>query len=299
MPPEVRNQIFEYALGSSDLHISRHPNQPSMTKTRLSCKVCVSLCYCAVRITRGNLNNAHHSHHHVCYTDIFGYSPDLSLLRSCSQIYMEASLLPLTHNNFMFGETELLPLFTSKLAPMQAAAITSLTLDNIAVFDLFDDSHWKPFSGLRYLAAAVRGHDGCVDDNSLWLSDCRKLNREILLNRRQWWREEPTYAPLGRLNLETFQFRILCASGRRRARCRTIREWQHWGKMIEREVSGRWTKQGARRRQEQTRLLQAADWPTGPLFGTWSLRETAWDVVHWLVLRLPIGKDFLLRNLWP
>jgi hypothetical protein len=301
MPAEIRRIIYEYALGRNDLHIFRHPNQPSMTKTRLSCKVCVSPCDCAEQLTAygANLTGAHHSHHHVCYSNVFGYGLDLSLLRSCSQIYMEASLLLFAHNNLVFAETELLPLFTRKLALMQAAAIKSLNLDNITVFDLFDDSYWSPFPGLRYLAVAVRGHDRCVDNNSFWSSNCRELNHIVLTNFHQQWQEEPAYAPLGRLNLETFQFHVTCVSGYHRRGCRTLGEWQQWAKTIEREVSTRWTKQEARRRQAQTRLLQAADWPTGPIFGTWSLRETAWDVVHWLVLRLPFWKDFLLRKLWP
>jgi hypothetical protein len=211
---------------------------------------------------------------------------------------MEASLLPFT-NNISFAETELLPLFINKLAPMQAAAITSLTLDNITVFDLFDNSYWKPFPSLRKLSVTVRGHDGCVEENAVWLSGCRRLNRVYLRNFRQRWREEPAYAPpLGKLNLETLRFRVVCASGYPRMRCRALGEWQQWVKMIEREVSGRWSKQKARRRQEQMRVLQAAKWPTLPPWRT-QWRETAWMVVRWIFLRLPIPiwKESLLRKL--
>jgi hypothetical protein len=281
----------------------QHPKQPSMHQTRLSCKVCITPCPCHVHLTAHlasiNLTDTHRRHHHTCYTNVFGCRLDLSLLLACSQIYMEASLLPFSHNNFMFAETELLPLFTNKLAPMQAAAITSLTLDNITAFDLFDGSHWKPFPSLRNLAATVRGHEGCVDDNHFSLLGCRKLNRFLLLNARRWWCEEPAHAPLEKLNLEMFRFRVMCASGHRQTRCRTLGEWRQWAKMIEREVSERWTKQEARRRQEQTRLLQATKWPTLPLWCTRSLRETTWEVVRWIVLRLPIPicKEGLLRKL--
>jgi hypothetical protein len=250
-----------------------------MHQTRLSCKVCITPCPCHVHLTAHlasiNLIDTHRRHDHTCYTNVFGYRLDLSLLLACSQIYMEASLLPFSHNNFMFADTELLPLFTNKLAPMQAAAITSLTLDNITAFDLFDGLYWKPFPSLRNLAATVRGHEGCVDDNHFLLSGCRKLNRFFLLNARRWWREEPAHAPLEKLNLEMFRFRVVCASGHRQTRCRTLGEWQQWAKMIEREVSEKWTKQEARQRQEQTRLLQAPKWPTLLLWWTRSLRETA------------------------
>jgi hypothetical protein len=286
---EVRNQIYEHALGNNKLHIFRHPNQPRMTQTRLSCKVCITPCPCTVRITAhlATRTDAHRRHHHICYANPFGYRLDLRFLQTCSQIYMEAFLLPFTLNNLVFAETELLSLFTDKLAPIQAAAITSLTLDNITAFDLFDESYWEAFPSLRNLSATVRGHDGCVEENAVWLSGCRKLNRVYLLKCRQWWREEPAHAPLGKLNLEGFRFRVVCASGHRQTNCRTLREWQLWAKMIEREVSGRWTKQEARRRQEQMRVLQAAKWPTLPPWRT-QWRETAWMVVRWIVLQFPI-----------
>jgi hypothetical protein len=289
LPAEVRNQIYEHALGNNTLHIFRHPNQPRMTQTRLSCKVCITPCPCTVRITAhlATWTDAHRRHHHICYANPFGYRLDLRFLQTCSQIYVEASLLPFTLNNLVFAETELLPLFTDKLAPLQAAAITPLNLDNITAFP-----------SLRNLSATVRGHDGCIDDNYFWLSGCRKLNRVYLLNCRQRWREEPAHAPLGKLNLETFRFRVVCASGYPRMRCRALREWQQWAKMIEREVSGRWTKQEARRRQEQMRVLQAAQWPTLPPWRT-QWKETAWVVVRWIVLRLPIPiwKESLLRKI--
>jgi hypothetical protein len=171
MPPEVRTRILEYALSGNALHIFRNPNQTSMRTTRPSCKVCVSPCWCSVRITAflASHDDRHRLHRHVCYTNVFGYRLVLSLLQSCSQIYMEASLLPFTQNHFIFGETELLPLFTSKLAPAQAAAITSLSLDNITVFNLFDDSYWTPFpDSANYLsqseattAAPTRTRSGC------------------------------------------------------------------------------------------------------------------------------------------
>jgi hypothetical protein len=301
MPPEVRNKIYEYTLGGNALHIFRNPNQPSMSTTRLGCKACVSPCRCSVRITAFLVshNDRHRLHHHVCYTNVFGYRLDLSLLHSCSQIYMEASLLPFTQNHFIFGETKLFPLFTSKLALAQAVAITSLSLDNITVFDLFDDCYWTPFPSLRGLSVTVRGHNGCTDDNTFWLSGCRKLNRIWLQNTLQWWREDPAYAPLGQLNLETFRFRLVCSSGYRQLRCQTLREWNQWAKMVEREVSTRWTKREAQKRREEMRLLQAAEWPTEPWLSRWSLREMAWDAVEWFILRLPIWTRLLSRKIWP
>jgi hypothetical protein len=78
-------------------------------------------------------------HHYVCRTLRFNFQLNLSLLRTCSQVYMEAALIQLIHN-LNLADASFLPRFTANLVSLQTAAITSLAL-NIFMFDLFDEAY--------------------------------------------------------------------------------------------------------------------------------------------------------------
>ena len=167
LPAELRNEIYEYALGHNTLHISRYI---AHTRSR-GCVILFKSCICTMHKWWSN-DNDHPFHHDMCRLDPFVVRLHLSLLRPCSQIYMEAALIPFMHNAFSFAHGPLLPQFISGLVPAQAAAMTALSLSNIFVADLSDRRCWPGFLDLRHLAISINGHKSCTDGHGD-LKDCR------------------------------------------------------------------------------------------------------------------------------
>lgn len=194
-------------------------------------------CICTVH-EWSNRGSEHPFHHDICHLEPFVRRLRLGLLRVCSQIYMEAALIPFIHNTFSFAHAPLLPQFISSLVPAEATAITSLSLSNIFVGDLLDRDYWYGFPELRHLAVTVCGHDGCMDGDGD-LKDYRRFNALYVSSVRKLSQDFPSHEPLEHFNLESFSLRIVCASGLKMRRCSTLEEWRQWAETIEQRVSAR------------------------------------------------------------
>lgn len=297
LPAEVRNAIYNHALGGNTLHISRNAWDERPPEFR--CRMCLPACICAVSNNSSWSDFEYPLCYEMCPHRPVGPRPNLSLLLACSQVYTEAALMPFIHNTFNFADATILPTFVSSLVASQAAAITTLKLHHVAAFHVFDDDYWTTLTGLRNLTLTIRGHDGCGEgDGDTIPQDCRQFNNYFIRSAREWWPQEPSYAPLSQLSLKTFQFRILCASGIAWRRCRALRQWQQWAKTIELEVSARWSKKEARQRQLEKRLLLQAALSEAARLHKSSLREKIWKIKRWCVLRLSIWKMSLGKRLW-
>lgn len=173
----------------------------------------------------------HPFHHEICRLEPLVLRLHLSLLRCCSQIYMEAALIPFIHNTFSFAEGAVLPQFISSLVPAQATAITSLALNNIFAADLFDWEYWYGLPELRHLTVTVRGHEECISGNGFF-GDHRRLNDSYLASARKVWQDAPTHEPLEHFNLDSFKLRVVCSSSLLLKDCPTHRDWQLWADTI-------------------------------------------------------------------
>jgi hypothetical protein len=210
-------------------------------------------CICTVH-EWSNRGSEHPFHHDICHLEPFVRRLRLGLLRVCSQIYMEAALIPFIHNTFCFAHGPLLPQFISSLVPAQATAITSLSLSNIFVGDLLDRDYWYGFPELRHLAVTVCGHDGCMDGDGD-LKDYRRFNALYVSSVRKLSQDFPSHEPLEHFNLESFSLRTVCASGLKMRRCPTREEWQQWAEAVGQRVSARPFKRRPERRTIPGRQL--------------------------------------------
>lgn len=297
LPAEIRNTIYRYALGGNTLHISR--NAWDERPPGFCCRLCLPACICAVSNNSSCSDFEYPLFYEMCSHRPLGPRPNLSLLLACSQVYIEAVLIPFIHNTFNFADATFLPNFVSNLVLSQSAAITTLKLHHIAAFHVFDDDCWATLTGLRNLTVTIRGHDGCGEgEDDTIPQDCRKFNNYFIRSAREWWPQEPSYAPFSHLDLETFQFRILCASGLAWRRCPKLREWQQWARTIEQEVSARWSKKEARQRQLEKRLLLQAALSEAAMAHRSSLGEKIRKIKRWCVLRFSIWKKSLGKRLW-
>jgi hypothetical protein len=241
--------VYEYALGCNALHIAR-----SITyKADGSSKACFSSCICIVKQWHGS------GYGQFLQPDICRFEPDnlrlhLSLLRCCSQVYMEAALIPFTHNTFSFADAVLLPQFLSTLVPAQATAITSLALNNIFAGDLLEQEYWYGLPELHRLSVTIRGHAGCFDDGE-HQRDYRRFNDLYISDARMAWEDDPSHEPLEHFNLKSFKLRIVCACGVVLEDCPTQRDWQQWAESIEIRVSARRYRRRHERRQGSGRQL--------------------------------------------
>lgn len=174
-------------------------------------------------------------HHTLTHLKLFAPHLHLALLRSCSQIYMEAALIPFIKNTFTFANADLLSRFTSSLIPAQGAAITSLIISNISAADLLDPSYWEGFPCLRHLAVGIRGHKDCLHGDAD-LRDGGRSNSLYMSNARITWQNDPSCKPLDHLDLVSFSFNILCSCCLSISHCPTLRYWQQWSKTIEQRV---------------------------------------------------------------
>jgi hypothetical protein len=190
----------------------------------------------------------------ICRFEPCNFCLHLSLLRCCSQVYMEAALIPFTHNTFSFADAVLLPQFISILVPAQATAITSLALNNIFAGDLLEEEYWYALPELRHLSVTIRGHAGCFDDGE-HQRDYRRFNDLYISDARMAWEDNPSHEPLEHFNLKSFKLRIVCACGVVLKDCPTQRDWQQWAESIENRVSSRRFKKRLERRQDSGRRI--------------------------------------------
>ena len=293
LPAEVRNQIYEYALGHNTLHISRH-----IAHTRNGgCVIFFKSCICTVHKWWSN-DLEHPFHHDVCRLDPFVRRLHLSLLRSCSQIYMEAALFPFIHNTFSFAHGPLMPQFISSLVPAQATAITSLSLSNIFAADLLDRDYWVGFPDLCHLAVVINGHEGCTDEHGD-LRDYRRFNGLCMWSSRKVWQEFPLHEPLEHFNLESFKLRIVCASGLTIKPCSSREEWEQWAETIEQRVLARRFKKRLERRQDSERRLLQIRRINHAVPGQSWLGDRLWRVTRWCIQWLADFKRSLVIPLPP
>jgi len=135
LPPELRKRIYSYVLGGQNIHVSRRFN-PAGTIALLS--LCTHPPLDAKTLAEAQFDPAVSSTLAVgngisCRDHIVdpGWSVtkigfDLSLLSTCTQIYLEARLLPFAENTFTFDTVLDLMWLLSILLPEQIQCIQSV-----------------------------------------------------------------------------------------------------------------------------------------------------------------------------
>jgi len=133
LPPEIRNLIYRYALGSSHLHVYGR---------RSRIRVCgnpESYRYRAGRIemSSGRVREmCLRSSRHYCWEKRKDRRRRcklaLGLLLACRQVYCEAALLPFGLNTFVFGTYTSFANFLSSLTFTQATAVRRVVVESVA-----------------------------------------------------------------------------------------------------------------------------------------------------------------------
>lgn len=151
LPPEIRNIVYHYVLGSLHLHVSGK---------RLRARLCgnpKSYQRRAERIKKSSGDGQHISpwspHYHCEDTkrnrkrkNRFG----LGLLLTCRQVYAETAMLPFGLNTFIFDSCLTLKGFLAGLTNGQAAAVKAVILESVAAGDL-DSRTIASAQGLEHL----------------------------------------------------------------------------------------------------------------------------------------------------
>lgn len=137
LPPEIRNLIYRYALGSSHLHIYG---------SRLRIRVCGNpesyRCRAGrTEMSSGSVLDVHlrdmrsRPSRHYCWEKRVDRRRRcklaLGLLLACRQVYCEAALLPFGLNTFVFGTCTSLFNFLTSLTLTQAAAVRKVIVESV------------------------------------------------------------------------------------------------------------------------------------------------------------------------
>ena len=253
-----------------------------------------SSCICTMH-QWNNYGSEHPFHHDICRLEPSVHCLHLGLLRSCSQVYMEAALIPFIHNTFSFSDATLLPRFSKSLVPAQATAITSLTLSNIFAADLFDRNYWYNFPELRHLFVTIRGHEGCINGDE-YLRDRYSVSVALISGARRAWQDNPSREPLKHFNLESFRFRVVCACGLVIRACPTQPDWQQWSEAIEQRVSARQFKRRPERQPSSGRQLLQIRPINRAVPVRHSLRNHFWRLRRWCIQYVINLKTSLVRR---
>jgi hypothetical protein len=151
LPPEIRNIIYHYVLGSLHLHISGK---------RLRARLCgnpISYLRRAKRIKKSSGDGRHISpwspHYHCRDTKRSRRQRrklGLGLLLTCRQVHAETAVLPFGQNTFIFDSCLTLKSFLASLTHAQAAAVKDVVLESVAAGDL-DPRTMALAKGLEHL----------------------------------------------------------------------------------------------------------------------------------------------------
>ena len=138
LPPEIRNLIYRYALGSSHLHVYgsrlriRVCGNPESYRCKAGRTERSSGSVLDVRL-RGGMRSP--PSRHYCWEKRVDRRRRcklaLGLLLACRQVYCEAALLPFGLNTFVFGTCTSLVNFLASLTLTQAAAVRRVIVESV------------------------------------------------------------------------------------------------------------------------------------------------------------------------
>lgn len=158
LPSEIRNTIYEYALGGCTLHITQH-KPPGATEFRPRVTICREGEWSTTEsghraFDRGSF------HHGFCesHRDSNLANLDIALLRCSRQIYAEAALIPYSANTFHFLTLDHTEELFKSLMPTQRRAIKSLLFsEEITTYPRsnFDAKRLKGFTDLDDLTINI------------------------------------------------------------------------------------------------------------------------------------------------
>lgn len=126
----------------------------------------------------------------------------LSLLKTCSQVYNETALIPFYENAFSFHDDRDLGLLMAKLVPAQYESIRAICLPNAGSCDFEKDNVWAKLTSLRRLNIAVQIKNGTRNA-------CARSTMNLSATELQTVKGRLAFEPLKRLNLDFFQFNLV------------------------------------------------------------------------------------------
>lgn len=175
LPQELKNKIYRLVCGGQDVHISSEYIRGFGTQLlssicqRPGSQAASYECFSAA-CADDDKKKPEESYftHGICILAKREMSiPEAlgrNLLLSCSQIYNEAMLVPISSNTFFFSAPSDLNPFSKKLSPPMRRAIRSIHLD-IELKGEFSERQWNKtvaitvaskFEGLQHLSIAIR-----------------------------------------------------------------------------------------------------------------------------------------------
>jgi hypothetical protein len=206
LPPEVRMQIYEYALGGNTILFQPHHSICTDTchPSRYRCRAHV-----AKALTEESGQPSDHDHEQVKVSqrrpeNDWKRSGDVSLnlLLTCRQIYNEAVLVPSSNNDFglnsnLFTSYNLTNiLFLRDLIPEQIRAISTLHIRGIVRYGLVQQ-HIKVLSGLRRLKLSFD-----------WNTNAIRHSPDLLMAAREDRFETSGVGLFAKARLQTVDFKI-------------------------------------------------------------------------------------------
>jgi hypothetical protein len=176
LPGEVRNRIYEYALGGNTINICYETYRSTYVNDQPVKEEPVFKYHCIVfdKLTNPYLENRMNK---------VGISYSFILLNSvCRQLYLETAILPYKLNTIAFGSHNIMMnflLFERRLSRLQRSAITTLVLpDNLPASNILE---YLPNLEKLYL-----GFDH-YDDWKGWYRVIREDGQETKLAHNNRW----------------------------------------------------------------------------------------------------------------
>ncbi|CAK3996061.1 Hypothetical predicted protein [Lecanosticta acicola] len=132
LPGELRNRIFEYALGGCTMHIWTE-GRDEVGEYVLHRKTCCrgfspkEGAQCIKKEDEGDPWESYHSTHQDC-DNTTQAGPAFALLQMCRQVHAETALLPFALNTFAFDDTEEVEFFIKRLIPKQGRAVQHISI---------------------------------------------------------------------------------------------------------------------------------------------------------------------------
>jgi len=158
LPPEVRIQIYEYALGGNTIFFRPHKSTCTAHchPNRYRCRAHVAKEPTEASSQPSDHEQVKESQHRPKSDWESAGDVSLELLLTCRQIYNEAVLIPFSHNDFGLNSNQFAPdertriLFLRDLIPDQSRAISTLHIQSAVRHGLVLQDN-KKLSGLRRL----------------------------------------------------------------------------------------------------------------------------------------------------
>lgn len=177
LPPEIRNRIYEYALGNRTLHIV-HRAFPGEATPRLRATECAHLEKKMItygdKTLKGGACSYKAARLHV------------ALLRCSRQIYGEAALIPYSANTFHLISKDYSVMFFNSLMPAQRRAIESVQISDQLRLNggpYIDTFRLKGLTGLKHLSIDIyysRYDWFRIEDLKRVEDNCRIIESNIL-----------------------------------------------------------------------------------------------------------------------